>query len=62
MSDYTVKLEGLELFVALIKKGNLPHQAVESMIENDQDLSTTRLYLKSMLNQITNEIHYKGKV
>ena len=52
MSDYTVQLEGLELFAHLIGKGSLPHQALDTMIEHNQSLDTVRLYLKSMIKEI----------
>jgi hypothetical protein len=53
MSDNTIQLEGAVLFVHLIQRfKNQPHEALQTMIERDQDIEEVRKYLLAMVDEI----------
>ena len=53
MSDNTIQLEGAVLFVELIQRfKNQPHEALQTMIERDQDIEEVRKYLLAMVDEI----------
>ena len=49
-----LKLEGLNLFGYLLGR-NTPHEAVNIMIDNNQDMKEVRKYLQAMINHINEE-------
>ena len=57
-----VELTGLELFLYLIKHFNdMPHKALVSMIEHNQDVSEVKEYLEAMLIDIKKNGGIKNK-
>jgi len=53
MSDNNIQLEGAVLFVHLIQHfENQPHEALQTMIKNHQDLESVRRYLLAMVDEI----------
>ena len=52
MTYETISITDLELFVYMIGRGSLPHQALEHMIKSNQELKHTRQYLIAMIDDI----------
>jgi len=48
----TIAITDLELFIYMIGRGTQPHEALENMIEHDQELKYTRQYLIAMIDDI----------
>jgi hypothetical protein len=48
----TVAITDLELFIYMINRGTSPHEALQNMIEHNQELEETRKYLSVMINDI----------
>ena len=48
----TIAITDLELFIYMINRGTSPHEALENMIEHDQELKHTRQYLIAMIDDI----------
>ena len=48
----TIAITDLELFIYMIGRGTQPHEALENMIEHDQELEQTRQYLIAMIDDI----------
>ena len=48
----TIAITDLELFVYMIGRGTSPHEALQNMIEHDQELKHTRQYLIAMIDDI----------
>ena len=48
----TIAITDLELFIYMIGRGTQPHEALENMIEHDQELKHTRQYLIAMIDDI----------
>ncbi|MBT6047786.1 MAG: hypothetical protein HOG49_13335, partial [Candidatus Scalindua sp.] len=40
------------LFIYMINRGSSPHEALQNMIEHNQELEETRKYLSVMINDI----------
>ena len=54
MSNYTVKLEGLTLYLYLIKRFEYsPSEALEVMKERNQDLSFLDLTIKQAIEELS---------
>ena len=52
MMSNEISITDLELFVYMIGRGSQPHEALENMIEHDQELEQTRKYLSVMISDI----------
>jgi len=52
MSYKTVSITDLELFIYMIGRGSQPHEALQNMIEHNQELKQTRKYLSVMISDI----------
>ena len=52
MMSKIISITDLELFVYMIGRGSLPHEALENMIKNNQELKRTRQYLSAMIGDI----------
>jgi hypothetical protein len=48
----TIAITDLELFIYMIGRGSQPHEALENMIEHEQELKHTRQYLIAMIDDI----------
>ena len=48
----TIAITDLELFIYMIDRGTQPHEALENMIEHNQELKRTRQYLNAMIDDI----------
>ena len=59
MSYKTVAITDLELFIYMIDRGTLPHKALESMIEHNQELKETRKYLNAMIDDIDKSLEIR---
>ena len=47
-----IAITDLYLFIYMIGRGSLPHEALENMIKNNQELNQTRQYLIAMIDDI----------
>lgn len=47
-----VSITDLELFIYMTSRGTEPHKALESMIQNHQELKETRQYFNAMISRI----------
>ena len=52
----TIAITDLELFVYMIGRGTSPHEALESMIEHNQELKHTRQYLIARLTILQKKV------
>ena len=52
MMSKIISITDLELFVYMIGRGSLPHEALENMIKHNQELKRTRQYLSAMIGDI----------
>jgi len=51
--NYDIKaITDLELFIYMIGRGLKPHEALENMMEHNQELKHTRQYLIAMIDDI----------
>ena len=48
----TIAITDLELFIYMINRGTSPHEALQNMIEHNQELKHTRQYLIAMIDDI----------
>ena len=48
----TIAITDLELFIYMINRGTSPHEALQNMIEHEQELKHTRQYLIAMIDDI----------
>ena len=48
----TIAITDLELFIYMIGRGSKPHEALENMMEHNQELKHTRQYLIAMIDDI----------
>ena len=48
----TIAITDLELFIYMINRGTSPHEALQNMIEHDQELQHTRQYSIAMIDDI----------
>jgi len=48
----TIAITDLELFIYMIGRGSKPHEALENMMEHNQELKYTRQYLIAMIDDI----------
>ena len=48
----TIAITDLELFIYMINRGTSPHEALQNMIEHNQELKRTRQYLNAMIDDI----------
>ena len=52
MMSETIAITDLELFIYMINRGTSPHEALQNMIEHEQELKHTRQYLIAMIDDI----------